>query len=152
MFDGVELCASTFDATPIRSREPVWDADIGEGYDLIWSGSLLTHLPEEAWDPTLRHLASALAPGGVIVFTTHGRLALAFLRNEPAATAHLGAWLPARYGLTGSTAEAVAASAERRGFGYAAYPGAEKRADGLSISLGDWVERLLASTRLDVCC
>ena len=48
MPDGVEFCATAFDAEPILSREPLWDADIGDGYDLIWSGSLLTHFPADA--------------------------------------------------------------------------------------------------------
>jgi hypothetical protein len=38
----VEFCAKTFGARAIVSQEPVWEVNIGTGYDLIWSGSLLT--------------------------------------------------------------------------------------------------------------
>jgi SAM-dependent methyltransferase len=46
---------------------------IGKGFDLVWCGSLLTHLPPDAIDATLARFAAALAPGGVAVVTTHGR-------------------------------------------------------------------------------
>jgi len=146
--DGVEFCATAFEAEPILSQEPVWDADIGDGYDLIWSGSLLTHLPAEAWEPALRHLCSALAPRGVLIFTTHGRLPLALLRDEPDALAYLGPCVPARYGLTEQAAKMIVASVEDSGFGYAPYPGADKGDYGLSISLPEWLERRLATLGL----
>jgi SAM-dependent methyltransferase len=148
MPDGVEFCARTFGAEPVLSREPLWDADIGDGYDLIWSGSLLTHFPADAWEPTLRHFASALAPGGILIFTTHGKVPLAFLRGEPDAVAYLGPWVPAAYGLSDEAVKAILLSVERCGFGYAAYPGAEKRGDGLSISLREWVHDRLTATGL----
>jgi SAM-dependent methyltransferase len=150
MPDGVEFCASAFGAEPILSREPLWDADIGTGYDLIWSGSLLTHFPADAWEPTLRHFASALAPDGVLIFTTHGKLPLAFLRAEPDAVAYLGPWVPPAYGLTDTAVKTILMSVERCGFGYAPYPGAEKRGDGLSISLREWVDDRLPGSGLDL--
>ena len=148
MPDGVEFCASVFGAEPVMSREPLWDADIGSGYDLIWSGSLLTHFPADAWEPTLRHFAAALSAEGVLIFTTHGKLPLAFLREEPDAVAYLGRWVPPAYGLPESGVKTVVTSVDDGGFGYAAYPGAEKRGDGLSISLPEWVNDRLAGTGL----
>ena len=45
--------------------------------------------------------------------------------------------------------QSVLVSVEGCGFGYAAYPGAEKRGDGLSISLREWVDDRLAGAGLE---
>lgn len=39
-----------------------------QAYDLIWVGSVFTHIPPASFD----HLVGALAPGGIVVFTTAG--------------------------------------------------------------------------------
>jgi len=46
-------------------------------FDLIWVGSLLTHLNHEAFQSALTWFVRALAPDGVLVATTQGRKALA---------------------------------------------------------------------------
>lgn len=71
---GVDFCAATFGAEPIYGRENPADVEIGLPYDLIWSGSLFTHLPPHQWDSFLELFERALAPGGLLIFTTHGRL------------------------------------------------------------------------------
>lgn len=43
-------------------------------YDLIWVGSLFTHIDVEYSEVVLGFLARHLAPGGILVFTTHGEL------------------------------------------------------------------------------
>lgn len=55
-------------------------AELGTGYGLIWCGSLITHLPEDRARAVVGFFADALAPGGVAVFTTHGR----FVRDRMA--------------------------------------------------------------------
>jgi cyclopropane fatty-acyl-phospholipid synthase-like methyltransferase len=70
---GVDFCAATFGAEPIYGRENPADVEIDRPYDLIWSGSLFTHLPPRQWESFLELFERALAPGGLVVFTTHGR-------------------------------------------------------------------------------
>jgi hypothetical protein len=41
-------------------------------FDLIWVGSVFTHLDRERWGGFLPALGGALTDGGVLVFTTHG--------------------------------------------------------------------------------
>jgi len=48
-------------------------------YDVIFVGSLLTHLDEEQCLALLRNLHAGLAPGGVLVVTTHGEWCLDYL-------------------------------------------------------------------------
>ena len=44
-------------------------------YDLVFVLSLFSHLPRATWPAWLRRLWDAVAPGGVLVFTTHGDFA-----------------------------------------------------------------------------
>lgn len=45
-------------------------------YDLIWAGSVLTHLPEAATRKLLGSFVRWLCPNGVAVFSSHGRYAI----------------------------------------------------------------------------
>lgn len=71
--DGVDFCAATFGAEPVYGRENPDDVEIERPFDLIWSSSLFTHLPPRQWDSFLDLFERALAPGGLLIFTTHGR-------------------------------------------------------------------------------
>ncbi|HEY0864017.1 MAG TPA: class I SAM-dependent methyltransferase [Lacunisphaera sp.] len=77
--DGVAHCARAFGAVPVVSREEVDAIPLTAGFDLIWCGSLLTHLTEERCAAFLRFFHRVLKPGGLAVFTTHGRLCAAEL-------------------------------------------------------------------------
>ncbi len=71
--DGVDFCAEHFRAEPIYSRADIRELTTSRTFDLIWCGSLFTHLDRGRWDDFLRFFAEHLRPGGVLVFTTHGR-------------------------------------------------------------------------------
>lgn len=43
-----------------------------ETYEHIFVLSLFSHLPESTWGEWLAHLYSALRPGGLLIFSTHG--------------------------------------------------------------------------------
>jgi SAM-dependent methyltransferase len=70
---GVDFCAATFGATPVYSSEDPQAIELSGEFDLIWCGSLLTHLDAGRWEAFLDLFESALARGGILVFTTHGR-------------------------------------------------------------------------------
>lgn len=80
--EAVDFCAATFGATPIYGRDDPAEVELDAPYDLIWSGSLFTHLPPDQWDGFLGLFERALSPGGVAVFTTHGRR-VAELMHDP---------------------------------------------------------------------
>lgn len=67
----VDFCVETFGVRGLYSSKDPHDIDTGS-YDLIWCGSLLTHLPEEMWDPWLSFFEDHLSLNGSAVFTTHG--------------------------------------------------------------------------------
>ncbi len=51
-------------------------------FDLAFSLSVFTHLPEERAEEWLRELARVLVPGGILVVTTHGYPALNTIRDS----------------------------------------------------------------------
>jgi 2-polyprenyl-3-methyl-5-hydroxy-6-metoxy-1,4-benzoquinol methylase len=57
---------SSFDPDALRAPDR---------YDVVFVLSLFSHLPESTWQAWLRTLYGAVAPGGVLVLTTHGELA-----------------------------------------------------------------------------
>jgi SAM-dependent methyltransferase len=68
----VRFCARAFGAKPVVAAAEPRRTVLPETYDLIFSGSLLTHLPPRTGADLLTVLASVLQPGGVLVFTTQG--------------------------------------------------------------------------------
>jgi SAM-dependent methyltransferase len=71
----VAFCEQQFGAEPILSRENLDDLDIRPEWDLVFCGSLLTHLPESLFWPAVRFIARALSPTGIAVVTLEGRRA-----------------------------------------------------------------------------
>lgn len=66
---GVNFCAETFGAIPFKSSTNLDEIKFDRKFDLIWVGSLFTHLSEDDWLPFLRLLAGSLADEGVFIFT-----------------------------------------------------------------------------------
>ncbi|MDI1319836.1 MAG: class I SAM-dependent methyltransferase, partial [bacterium] len=107
-------------------------------YDVIWCGSLLTHLDSGQWVDHLRRFAERLSPHGILVFTTHGRLVLDKLQcgeND--------------YGLPPAEITRLCADIVTHGFGYVDYPATP--AYGISAAQPAWVLELIArETKLRV--
>ena len=68
-----------FGAEPLYSREDIREVTTSRSFDLIWCGSLFTHLDRDRWADFLGFFADHLAPGGVLVFTTHGRRSIQWM-------------------------------------------------------------------------
>lgn len=120
----VDWCERAYGAEGVYSCEYLEDLDLPGPFDVVWVGSLLTHLDRDRWVPTLTALASSLRPGGCLVFTTHGqehreRLSRgAYVMDAASRAALLDGW-------------------EGDGFGYAAYP--DQSTYGISLSAPAWV-------------
>jgi SAM-dependent methyltransferase len=132
LHDGVDFCASTFGAVPVYSN-----ADPGQiplernAFDLIWVGSLFTHLDSDLWSKFLNGFHSWLRTGGLLVFSTHGHQAYRDLK------------LYTRdYGISYWRRTSILYTYERTGFGYATYAGSESY--GISLSHPTWVIRQVA--------
>jgi SAM-dependent methyltransferase len=103
-------------------------------YDLIWAGSVITHLRELDSVALLRKLYSWLTPNGMLIATFHGR----FARS-------LGDATPDRY-LAAASWREITAQSEKGGYGFADYdpnyPGY-----GVSLCTLAWIAALAG--RLD---
>jgi SAM-dependent methyltransferase len=79
--DGADFCAETFGAKAIHSVPEPGPELFDDLFELIWVGSLLTHLDAAAWDHFFMLFEQILAPGGVLVFSTHGELVAERMRQ-----------------------------------------------------------------------
>lgn len=71
--DDLRFVAGTFDVRTWVSCVEVDRLNAPSTYDLIWVGSVFTHLSKEVSVQLFDRLVSWLRPGGVLVFTSHGR-------------------------------------------------------------------------------
>ena len=118
--DGVSFCERVFGATPVYSRPKVKDIPISDTFDLIWCGSLLTHLDATYWKDFLNLFNAVLSFGGILVFTTHGRKVI-----EKIASGEF------TYGLDKGELSCLLDEYGRKGFGYVDY----KKSNNYGISV-----------------
>jgi SAM-dependent methyltransferase len=69
----IDYCAQQFGATPVLSSEDLSKVQFDRTFDLVWAGSLLTHLPEDNYLKALSLYSRVLAPGGIALITLQGR-------------------------------------------------------------------------------
>ena len=79
--DGVDFCARTFDAQRVYSTLRPDASLFTDRYDLIFVGSLLTHVDADRWDHFIDLWWTLLQPGGLLVVTTHGDLVAERMRS-----------------------------------------------------------------------
>ena len=69
----IDFCLEHFAAVPIPSKENLDDLHIGSDWDLVFCGSLLTHLPAQLFKATIRFIIRSLSPTGIAIATLEGR-------------------------------------------------------------------------------
>jgi SAM-dependent methyltransferase len=132
----VEFCAREFDATPVVSKPDLDEVSFARPFDLIWCGSLVTHLDADATLSLFKLFARHLNPRGVMIFTTHGDTVAESIAD---ATEF--------YDIARADAEAMQSSYRASGHGYCDYPRAlgyfdfhpEERGYGVSLTSPAWV-------------
>jgi hypothetical protein len=128
--DAVDFCAQTFGAVPLYSHEDPRQVE-ASGFDLIWCGSLLTHFPAARWPGFLQLFERALSNRGLLVFTVNGHKIIEWLKSGQLRLIQQDP----------SLIPLALADCERTGFGYRDFPG--NPGYGVSVSLPDWVRRIL---------
>ncbi len=108
--EAAAFCAEHFGARGTVSVRDFPELDLGEEFDLIWVGSLITHLPPRQTGEFLSAMARHMSDSAVLVVSSHGPSIIPRLRG-------MG------YGLTPADASAVIEEFERTGFGYRDYGG-----------------------------
>jgi SAM-dependent methyltransferase len=132
----VDFCAREFSAIPVVSQQNVKRVGFDNKFDLIWCGSLVTHLNHEAIRDLLTMFAGNLNPHGIMIFTTHGDRAIDRLKaNE------------AFYGLRRQDLPPLIEGYQKAGYGFVDYSRdqgyfdfhAEKSSYGVSLTSPGWI-------------
>ena len=135
---GLAFCGKTFSARMLQSQSDFDKINLTERFDLIWCGSLLTHVTESTAATRLRFFVRHLSAGGICVFTTGGRYSVELLRKGTL-----------DYGLDGSEISAALKQYDQSGFGFGNYPGQSgygitlinrEKLNALASSAGSWTE------------
>jgi SAM-dependent methyltransferase len=124
--DGVDFCAKTFGAVPVYSAEGPAQIPVSGQFDLIWCGSLLTHLDHHLWPGFLDFFSAHLSPGGLLVFTVHGRESVHWIRTG-------------KFDYSIADPRAILTAYDQHGFGYQDYPAHTHQHYGVSLSSPAWV-------------
>ena len=140
---GVDFSAREFSARGAYSVKDFRELNLNETYDVIWVGSLMTHLPPLQTKHLLSALGRHLSPSGSLFVTMQGPSSIPRFRTVG-------------YGLAPEAASAVVEEYERTGFGYRDYDGGEDlygvslTNDHYGISLTDeaWMRSALAECGL----
>jgi SAM-dependent methyltransferase len=106
----VRFCTRRFGAEGVISVPSFEEVSFDRAFDLIWCGSLATHLDSPQTLSLLDLFARSARSGAVIVFTTHGESVVERIKAG------------ADYMLTTHGVELVLEAYERSGYGYADYP------------------------------
>jgi SAM-dependent methyltransferase len=122
---GVDWCVQQFGCRAIAGPEP-------ETFDLVWLGSVFTHLPPAIAERLLLTVKQALRPNGVLVFSTQGRYPLLLHRGREG------------YGFSRETTERMSADMVAHGYGYADYVGQSDY--GIAIADPSWFHRRMLDT------
>jgi SAM-dependent methyltransferase len=147
MPDHVAFCARRFGARPVVSS-PDFDAvELPGPFDLIWSGSLVSHLDSESTKAYLGLCRRNLSATGMMILTTHGA---EVARRIPK--------IPAFYGLTDQQAKDVVSAYERDEIGFIPYSTphtpqvlgytAEAAPYGIALTSPEWIRGAAAQTGL----
>lgn len=123
----IRFCVDTFSCVAVNPALHIEDYELPENLDAIWCGSLLTHLSEVRSSQLLEQFASSLAPGGIMVVTTHGRARIDQLYRGSAA------------GIPDQLLERVKEGYYRHGYGYADYQPSSSY--GFSLTSMAWICR-----------
>ena len=131
--NAIEFCEETFKCRGVVSSPDFDTLTLPGPFDLVWCGSLLTHLPEDDTKGLLRLIFRHLSPNGTCIITTHGQLSVDRISNGDN-----------YYGLTKAAEREMLSQFEKTGYGYAGY----KVGSGYGVSLvsRDRMRRLVAET------
>jgi SAM-dependent methyltransferase len=122
----VDYCAEKFGVRPIYSTAEVPKVPLEGKYDLIWSGSLLTHVPLKQCEEFVELFRSFAAAGGLVIFTMIGRFVRSGLVPRDGAL-----------GLDEKGIVKVLKQYDKAGAGYAPYP--EQSGYGATLAHPTWV-------------
>src|SRR5882724_4284591 len=124
--DGVNYCASTFGSEAAYSLPELDQLSLSSQFDLIWCGSLITHLDHAKIPALLKFFSRHLSRGGLVVFTAAGNRVVERMCNRAF-----------DYGIAEEKIPLICADYEKSGYGYTDYP--YIAGYGISLTSSDWI-------------
>jgi SAM-dependent methyltransferase len=127
----VEFCVRTFGARPAFSSLNLDEVSLDRKFDLIWCGSLVTHLDADGIVSLLKLFKRHLAAGGLMIFSTHGD----FVERR----------IPTRefdYGLDQEQVDRIGSDYATTGYGFENYLG--EQGYGVSLTSPAWIRARVA--------
>lgn len=116
---GADFCAETFAGTAIHSQPELTEVALPT-VDLIWVGSLFTHVDLDRTRRWLRYLCDRLTPDGVLISTFHGEWSLRMQEIYPMIDPE--SW------------RRIVSAYQQSGYGYAPYLDLDMGDYGISLS------------------
>lgn len=126
----VAFCTESFGCQDTQGEVPE------NSFDLIWVGSVFTHLPEPVAEALLGRLMAALRPNGVLVFSSQGRFAVERMKDFDWGN-DKREWM--HYALSRPDFERAVSLYHETGYGYVDYP--HLKAYGVCIARPEWYSR-----------
>ena len=125
---GLEYCKAKFGAQTFASHVDINAIELPKDIDLIWCGSLLTHFSAERTKLMISKMLDSLAPDGLCLFTTHGRMYPRFIAGVHKMI-NTELW------------DSIQRDYYRTGFGYKAYPTPRwtEAQYGISMTSPGWI-------------
>ena len=131
---GVSWCVEQFNCIAVEGAVPP------RVYDLVWLGSVFTHLPAHIVEALLRELLASLRPNGVLAFTSQGRYSVERMQGFDWEHDNRR-WM--HYNLDRASFDAVISGYRETGYGFVEYPG--QKDYGVCVSRPTWYsERVLS--------
>ena len=130
---GVDFCVRTFGVEGVYSKWQLSEFSLDHQFDLIWCGSLITHLDETGIRELLAFFTRHLVLGRLVIFTTHGERVIQRMLN--------GTF---DYGIANENIPALIDSYRKNGFGFTDYPrtsdyGVSAKGYGVSLTTPEWI-------------
>lgn len=118
--EGAEFCARTFGGTAIVSRPELTEVALPK-VDMIWVGSLFTHVDKDRTQRWLRYLCEHLNPDGILLATFHGNWSVR-MHDDHYPMIDAASW------------QEILAGYHATGYGYARHAGETLDDYGISLS------------------
>ena len=127
--NALNFCKQTFSATPFLSKNIFNVLNLHRQFDLIWCGSLITHINDLYANELLKFFYDHLTKNGICIFTTHGKRSIEWLQNKKQS-----------YGLPEDSQQKIIRCFQSKGYGYADYP--NQSGYGISVATHQFILEL----------
>ncbi|MEW6658119.1 MAG: class I SAM-dependent methyltransferase [Thermodesulfobacteriota bacterium] len=136
----VDYCIKHFGVRGVYSSHDLRNMSLDRQYDLIWCGSLITHMNASVINDLLAFFYRHIASNGILIFTTHGSLIADRIKKNSFDLK-----------VTREGAPTLLSSFQQNGFAYMEYPWKDANY-GISLTSTEWIKEQLAKFKdLRIC-